>query len=68
MPLLEVLANLDSDVQIIIRIVILYSYKYSLTSNDIWNTIGDMMLLKLYRNVALLIINHLRTFYRPIGL
>ena len=68
MPLLEVLANLDSDVQIIIRIVILYSYKYSLTSNDIWNTIGDMRLLKLYRNVALLIINHLRTFYRPIGL
>ena len=68
MPLLEVLANLDSDVQIIIRIVILYLYNRSLTSNDNWNTIGDMMLLKLYRNVALLIINHLRTFYRPIGL
>ena len=68
MPLLEALASLGSDVQIIIRITILYSYKYSLTSNDIWNTIGDMRLLKLYRNVALLIINHLRTFYRPIGL
>ena len=68
MPLLEVLANLDSDVQIFIRIVILYSYKRSFTSHDVWYSIGDMMLLKLYRNVALLIINHLRTFYRPIGL
>ena len=35
MPLLVDLASLGSDVQIIIRIVILYSYKYSLTSNDI---------------------------------
>ena len=35
MPLLEVLANLDSDVKIIIRIVILYSYKRSFTSHDV---------------------------------
>ena len=35
MPLLEVLANLDSDVKIIIRIVIPYSYKRSFTSHDV---------------------------------